>query len=61
VGSIRDLLAKIKVINAKHGKFGFALCIGDFFGPPKEDEENRDDDDEVSLLLDGKLEGMCHV
>ena len=60
MGSIRDLLAKIKAINTKHGKFDFALCIGDFFGPP-EGRENGNGDDEVSLLLDEKLEGMWYV
>lgn len=60
MGSIRDLLAKIKAINTKHGNFDFALCIGDFFGPPG-GEEDDNGDDEVSLLLDGKLEGMWCV
>ncbi|KAJ3569956.1 hypothetical protein NP233_g4719 [Leucocoprinus birnbaumii] len=57
VGSISALLAKIKAIDAKHGKFDLALCIGDFFGPSKEDTEEEDGDDDISLLLDGKLEG----
>ncbi|KAF8226793.1 nuclear protein [Tricholoma matsutake] len=47
LGAISDLFVKIKAINAKHGKFDFVLCIGDFFGP---------DDDTVKLLA-GDLEG----
>jgi hypothetical protein len=57
VGSIRELFTKIKAINAKHGKFDFVLCTGDFFGPlrsPEEEEENGNDD--TAALLDGKLE-----
>ncbi|KIK61829.1 hypothetical protein GYMLUDRAFT_42253 [Collybiopsis luxurians FD-317 M1] len=53
-GSIRDLFTKIKTIDAKHGKFDFALCAGDFFGPLNDAKE--DAEDEMSLLLDGKLE-----
>ncbi|KAI6028559.1 CwfJ C-terminus 1-domain-containing protein-like protein [Pisolithus orientalis] len=33
LGSVRDLFAKIKSIDAKHGKFDYVLCVGDFFGP----------------------------
>ncbi|KAF5357955.1 hypothetical protein D9756_001453 [Leucocoprinus leucothites] len=57
VGSIQDLLAKIKAIDAKHGKFDLVLCIGDFFGPTREEVEGGDDNnDEVSMLLSGKME-----
>ncbi|KAK0211787.1 nuclear protein [Armillaria fumosa] len=52
-GSIRDLFSKVKSIDSKHGKFDFVLCIGDFFGPPK---DAPDDDDEMMQLLDGKIE-----
>ncbi|KAJ3808664.1 CwfJ C-terminus 1-domain-containing protein-like protein [Lentinula aff. lateritia] len=55
-GSIRNLFAKIKTIDDKHGKFDFALCVGDFFGKLKEKEDTEDaGDDEISLLLEGKL------
>ena len=55
IGAIRELLSKIKSIVAKHGKFEFALCLGDFFGPLKED--TTDGENEVESLLDGKIEG----
>jgi len=48
------LFTKLKALDAKHGKFDFVLCTGDFFGLVK---ETYTDDDEVSRLLDGKLEG----
>ena len=57
VGSIRDLFAKIKSIDDKHGKFDFVLCLGDFFGPPKDAAEAYEEDHEVMQLLDGRLEG----
>ncbi|KAF8896981.1 CwfJ C-terminus 1-domain-containing protein-like protein [Mucidula mucida] len=53
LGSIRDLFAKVKAIDAKHGKFDFVLCVGDFFGPPKIDDEGED---ETELLLNGQIE-----
>ena len=55
VGSIRELFAKVKAIDAKHGKFDILLCTGDFFGPvslPCEDNQ----EDEVSRLLSGQIE-----
>lgn len=55
-GSISELFSKIKAIDAKHGKFDFVLCTGDFFGPPR-DAEDTDKNDEVMQLLEGKLEG----
>lgn len=55
-GSIREIFAKIKAIDAKHGKFGFVLFAGDFFGPLKEPSE-AESEDEISQLLDGKIEG----
>lgn len=56
VGAVREIFAKIKAIDAKHGKFDFALCAGDFFGPLKEPSEAENEDD-ISQLLDGKIEG----
>ncbi|EIN07103.1 hypothetical protein PUNSTDRAFT_104608 [Punctularia strigosozonata HHB-11173 SS5] len=47
-GSIRDLFAKVKSIDAKHGKFDLLLCVGDFFGK----EQGSDTQD----LLEDKLE-----
>ena len=55
VGSIKDLFAKVKAIDAKHGKFDFVLCLGDFFGPIG--QETGDSEDQVSMLLEGRLEG----
>ena len=57
VGSIRDLFAKVKAIDAKHGKFDLLICVGDFFGPARDVQVSEENDD-ISQLLDGKLEGM---
>ncbi|KAG6898272.1 hypothetical protein C0992_000717 [Termitomyces sp. T32_za158] len=59
-GSIKDLFAKIKVIDAKHGKFDLVLCTGDFFGP-QDDVSNLED--ETSQLLAGELEAPidCYI
>ncbi|KAJ6502119.1 hypothetical protein C8R45DRAFT_609871 [Mycena sanguinolenta] len=59
VGSIRDLFAKIKAIDAKHGKFDLVLCAGDFFG-------SLDDPsavEQTTQLLEGSLEAPieCYV
>lgn len=47
----------MKALDAKHGKFDLVLCVGDFFGPPKDEDEPYTEDDEVVQLLEGKLEG----
>ncbi|KAH8117058.1 CwfJ C-terminus 2-domain-containing protein-like protein [Phellopilus nigrolimitatus] len=52
VGSVRELFAKVKAIDAKHGKFELVLCVGDFFGPP----EGKDASKEVDELLKGEIE-----
>jgi hypothetical protein len=57
VGSFRELFAKIKAIDAKHGKFDICLCVGDFFGPPAEDGTISDD---LQSLLNGELEGVLY-
>lgn len=57
LGSIRDLFAKVKSIDAKHGKFDLVLCTGDFFGAVKEGEAD-DEETETKQLLEGKLEGL---
>ena len=57
VGSIREMFAKIKAIDAKHGKFDFVLCAGDFFGPVKEDTNESTGEDDISQLLGGNIEG----
>ncbi|KAG5647316.1 hypothetical protein DXG03_000854 [Asterophora parasitica] len=58
-GSISDLFAKIKAIDAKHGKFDLVLCTGDFFGPVREVDEGSD----TSKLLAGDLEAPidCYI
>ncbi|KAG6854723.1 hypothetical protein C0991_002436 [Blastosporella zonata] len=61
-GSIRDLFAKIKAIDAKHGKFDLVLFTGDFFGPiPGEDASSHGDD--ITKLLAGELEAPidCYI
>ncbi|KAF9227729.1 hypothetical protein BS17DRAFT_764139 [Gyrodon lividus] len=49
VGSIRDLFAKIRAIDAKHG---------DFFGPLQEHSAGKDDHNEALQLLGGTIPGM---
>ncbi|KAL1947972.1 hypothetical protein VTO73DRAFT_13696 [Trametes versicolor] len=63
VGSIKELFAKIKAIDAKHGKFDFAICVGDFFGAPKDATQDYTEDHELIQLLEGKLEAPmeCYV
>lgn len=58
VGSIRELFAKVKAIDTKHGKFEFLLCLGDFFGPEDVHAAEGSVDIEMQQLLEGKLEGM---
>ncbi|KAF8911043.1 hypothetical protein CPB84DRAFT_1078570 [Gymnopilus junonius] len=55
-GSIRDLFAKVKAIDAKHGKFDLVLCTGDFFGPPRAAEQALEQGDETESMLNGSLE-----
>lgn len=54
LGSIKDLFAKIQSIDAKHGKFDFALCTGDFFAA---------ESDDLDALLSGVLEAPieCYI
>ncbi|RDB21197.1 Zinc finger CCCH domain-containing protein 59 [Hypsizygus marmoreus] len=62
-GSIRELFAKIKAIDAKHGKFDLVLCTGDFFGPAKALDESSNDEDDTAKLLAGQLEAPidCYI
>ena len=53
IGSIRELFAKVKSIDAKHGKFELVLCVGDFFGPEDDESHSKDVDD----LLNGSIDG----
>jgi hypothetical protein len=57
VGSIREIFTKIKAIDAKHGKFDFVLCAGDFFGPLKEENNETNGGDDISQLLEGNIAG----
>ncbi|KAK7040914.1 hypothetical protein VNI00_009510 [Paramarasmius palmivorus] len=61
-GSITDLFTKVKAIDAKHGKFDFVLCVGDFFGKLG-DSEDGSAQDEVSQLLNGDIEAPieCYI
>jgi hypothetical protein len=63
VGSIRDLFAKTKAIDAKYGKFDLLICVGDFFGPARDEEVVSAENDDISQLLDGRLEAPieCYV
>jgi hypothetical protein len=52
-GLFSEFFDKLRSIDAKHGKFDFVLCVGDFFGAAK--------DEEIRRLLDGELERPhCH-
>ncbi|KAI5119953.1 hypothetical protein M0805_002142 [Coniferiporia weirii] len=53
VGSVKELFAKVKAIDAKHGKFELVLCVGDFFGPS--------DDGNISEEIEGLLKGEIEV
>lgn len=53
---MREIFAKIDGINAKHGKFGVVLCLGDFFGPVNEDGTTNNP--EVAQLLNGDIVGI---
>jgi hypothetical protein len=54
VGAIRDAFAKVKAIDAKHGKFDLVLAVGDFFGPI---QDGKEPSEEIQDLMDGKMEG----
>ncbi|KAF7322411.1 Nuclear protein [Mycena chlorophos] len=58
-GSISQLFAKIKAIDAKHGKFDLVLCTGDFFGPPGDAAA----EEETKQLFEGALEAPmeCYI
>ncbi|KAF9469231.1 CwfJ C-terminus 1-domain-containing protein-like protein [Collybia nuda] len=62
-GSISDLFTKVKVIDAKHGKFDLVLCIGDFFGSINPLENAPDVEDETTKLLAGGLDAPieCYI
>jgi hypothetical protein len=52
-GVFSEFFDKLRSIDAKHGKFDFVLCVGDFFGTAK--------DEEIRRLLDGEIERPhCH-
>lgn len=59
-GTFTELFAKIKAIDAKHGKFDFVLCTGDFFGPPPDGEDSQPSS-EIVKLLEGEIEGFWSV
>ncbi|KAF8844424.1 nuclear protein [Paxillus ammoniavirescens] len=63
VGSIRDLFAKIRAVDAKHGKFDCVLCLGDFFGPLQERSAGKDVQNDTLQLLDGTIEAplKCYI
>lgn len=63
LGSVRDLFAKIKSIDAKHGKFDCVLCVGDFFGPLQDASAHDGTQDEVSQLLNGNIQAplKCYI
>ncbi|KAI6150609.1 CwfJ C-terminus 1-domain-containing protein-like protein [Pisolithus tinctorius] len=50
LGSVRDLFAKIKSIDAKHGKFDYVLCVGDFFGPLQDASAHDGASDECYIM-----------
>ncbi|KAJ3834666.1 CwfJ C-terminus 1-domain-containing protein-like protein [Lentinula raphanica] len=66
-GYIKDLFAKIETIDHKHGKFDFALCVGDFFGGLKDtgvvDDTGAAGEDDISQMLEGKIEAPieCYI
>ncbi len=57
LGAIKELFAKITSIDAKYGKFDFALCVGNFFGPPTHAADEPEAQKDLLDLLEGKVEG----
>jgi hypothetical protein len=43
-GDIHSLFEKVKALDAKYGKFEFAICVGDFFGPASEESDTQFED-----------------
>jgi len=44
LGNISSLFEKVKALDAKYGKFEFAICIGDFFGPTSDENDAQIED-----------------
>ena len=44
LGNIRSLFEKVKALDAKYGKFEFAICVGDFFGSASEENDTQFED-----------------
>jgi hypothetical protein len=44
IGNINSLFEKVKALDAKYGKFEFALCLGDFFGPASDENDAQIED-----------------
>ncbi|KZT39225.1 hypothetical protein SISSUDRAFT_1003698, partial [Sistotremastrum suecicum HHB10207 ss-3] len=55
LGSFREIFAKVKAMDEKHGKFDLLLCTGDFFAKEGEGEEALDE------LLAGSLDVPMHA
>ena len=52
LGNICSLFEKVKALDAKYGKFEFAICVGDFFGSTSDENDAQIDD-----LLAGRTTG----
>jgi len=52
LGNISSLFEKVKTLDAKYGKFEFAICVGDFFGPT-----SGENDAQIEDLLAGRIAG----
>jgi hypothetical protein len=52
LGNVSSLFEKVKALDAKYGKFEFAICVGDFFGPT-----SGENDAEIEDLLAGRTTG----
>jgi len=44
VGNINSLFEKVKALDSKYGKFEFAICVGDFFGPTSDESDAQIED-----------------
>lgn len=44
LGNINSLFEKVKSLDAKYGKFEFAICVGDFFGPTSDENDAQIED-----------------
>ena len=58
LGDISSLFEKVKALDSKYGKFEFAICVGDFFGPTS-DENDAQIEDLLASRTVGSSSSIC--